>query len=162
YSETFYPFSSFGWSPLHSLETDRYHYIDAPKPELYDLTDDPGETHNIANEQPATVAILKDRLQKQLANNPFTGKEVTAGSLSPDAQEKLRALGYFGFRAAITPEQLKAGLADPKDKLWEFNAILKAQDAFQRGDDATAEILLAQVQEKDPNIYVIPFLLGES
>jgi len=32
YSETFYPFSSFGWSPLHALETSRYHYIDAPIP----------------------------------------------------------------------------------------------------------------------------------
>src|SRR6266576_2869196 len=38
YSETFYPFSSFGWSPLHALETSRYHYIDAPIPELYDVT----------------------------------------------------------------------------------------------------------------------------
>ncbi|MCI0351665.1 MAG: sulfatase, partial [Acidobacteriales bacterium] len=35
YSETFYPFSSFGWSPLHSLETSRYKYVDAPQPELY-------------------------------------------------------------------------------------------------------------------------------
>src|SRR5579864_5281608 len=44
YSETFYPFSSFGWSPLHALETSRYHYIDAPEPELYDVTTDPEET----------------------------------------------------------------------------------------------------------------------
>ena len=43
YSETFYPFSSFGWSPLHSLQTARYHYIAAPDPELYDLTADPDE-----------------------------------------------------------------------------------------------------------------------
>src|SRR5215469_2198883 len=41
YSETLYPFSSFGWSPLHALETVRYHYIDAPEPELYDLDADP-------------------------------------------------------------------------------------------------------------------------
>ena len=34
YSETFYPFSFFGWSPLHSLETMRYHYINAPQTEL--------------------------------------------------------------------------------------------------------------------------------
>jgi arylsulfatase A-like enzyme len=34
YSETFYPLNSFGWSPLHALETARYHYVDAPQPEL--------------------------------------------------------------------------------------------------------------------------------
>src|SRR5438552_4759666 len=43
YSETFYPFSSFGWSPLHALETSRYHYIDAPIPELFDVASDPEE-----------------------------------------------------------------------------------------------------------------------
>jgi tetratricopeptide (TPR) repeat protein len=74
----------------------------------------------------------------------------------------LHALGYFGFRAAVSAESLKQGLADPKDKLWEFNSILKAQDAFQRKDDDAAEALLTEVQKKDPQIYVIPFLLGES
>jgi len=162
YSETFYPFSSFGWSPLHALESEHFHYIDAPQPELYDLDADPGETHNIADQQPASVGVLKEKLRQHLAHNPFTQQASNGGSLSPDAQEKLRALGYFGFRAAISPEQIKAGLADPKEKLWEFNAILKAQDAFQRNDSDRAEALLNDVQARDPKIYVIPFLLGES
>src|SRR5258707_15350866 len=97
-----------------------------------------------------------------LPHNPFTRQDTSAGNLSPAAQEKLRALGYFGFRAAVSPESLKQGLADPKDKLWEFNSILKAQDAFQRKEDDKAEALLTEVQQKDPQIYVIPFLLGES
>jgi Tfp pilus assembly protein PilF len=162
YSETFYPFSSFGWSPLHALESERFHFIEAPKPELYDLEADPGETRNIAAEQPATVAVLREKLQALLARNPFTRQDAGAGNLSPDAQEKLRALGYFGFRTAVSPESLKQGLADPKDKLWEFNSILKATDAFQRKEDDQAEALLKEVQQKDPQIYVIPFLLGES
>jgi choline-sulfatase len=162
YSETFYPFSSFGWSPLHALESERFHFIEAPKLELYDLETDPGETRNIAAEQPATVAVLRGKLQALLTHNPFTRQDAGAGNLSPDAQEKLRALGYFGFRAAVSPESLKQGLADPKDKLWEFNSILKAEDAFQRKEDDQAEALLTEVQQKDPQIYVIPFLLGES
>src|SRR5882724_8112336 len=85
YSETFYPFSSFGWSPLHALESDRFHYIDAPQPELYDMEADPEETRNIAAQQPATVAVLKEKLQQRLAHNPFTRQDVNSGSLSPDA-----------------------------------------------------------------------------
>ncbi len=162
YSETFYPFSSFGWSPLHSLESERFHFIEAPKPELYDLETDPGETLNIVAEQPATVAVLREKMQALLARNPFTRQDAGAGNLSPDAQEKLRALGYFGFRAAVSAESLKQGLADPKDKLWEFNSILKAEDAFQRKQDDQAEAILTEVQQRDPQIYVIPFLLGES
>ena len=162
YSETFYPFSSFGWSPLHAVETSRFHYIEAPKAELYDVENDPGETRNIVAEQPATVAVLKEKTQQLLAHNPFASTGPARGNINPDAEEKLRALGYFGFRAAVSPEALAAGLPKPKDKLAEFNAILKAQDAFHRNDPEAAETLLAKVQEQDPKIYVVPFMLGES
>jgi len=167
YSETFYPFSSFGWSPLHALETSRYHYIDAPQSELYDLVADPEEKNNLAAaQQTAIVAVLKEKLKMRLQQRPFTPVDVGgrggSAQLSPDALEKLRALGYFGFRAAVSPESLKAGLANPQDKLWEFNTILKAEDALQQRDDDQAEALLRRVQEQDPGIYVIPFLLGES
>jgi len=162
YSETFYPFSSFGWAPLHALETDRFHYIDAPKPELYDLQADPAETKNIITEQPAAVTVLKEELQQLLARNPFAQTKNTSTGLSPDAQEKLRALGYFGFRAAVSPQTLAADLPDPKGKISEFNTILKSEDAFHEHDDDRAEALLLQVQQQDPQIYVIPFLLGES
>jgi arylsulfatase A-like enzyme/Flp pilus assembly protein TadD len=164
YSETFYPFSSFGWSPLRALESERFHYIDAPKPELYDLLADPGETHNLAASESATVAVFREKMQTLLAHNPFT-RQNTAANLNPDAQDKLRALGYFGFRAPSVdlPQQLAdSKLADPKEKLWEFNSILKAGDAFQLHEDDRADALLQQVQEKDPQIYVIPFMLGES
>src|SRR5207248_10218285 len=67
YSETFYPFSSFGWSPLRSLATSKYHYIDAPKPELYDLQNDPGEQHNLANEQLALRSEMQQSLQRRAA-----------------------------------------------------------------------------------------------
>ncbi len=106
--------------------------------------------------------MLREKTQTILSHNPFTRTDAAVENLSPDAQEKLRALGYFGFRAAISPDSLKQGLADPKDKLWEFNAILRAEDDFQRKQDDKAEALLTEVQQKDPQIYVIPFLLGES
>src|SRR5712691_4880972 len=104
YSETFYPFSSFGWSPLHALETSRYHYVDAPIPELYDVTSDPEEKNNVAAQQTATVAVLKDKLQVRLRNNPFKPDVDRTSQLSPDAVEKLRALGYVAYRSPVSPE----------------------------------------------------------
>ncbi|GAC1436608.1 MAG: hypothetical protein NVS1B11_19150 [Terriglobales bacterium] len=162
YSETLYTFSSFGWSPLHALETSRYQYIDAPEPELYDVVNDPEEKANLAPQQTAMVAVMKDKLQTLLNENPFKPETAGHSGLSLDADQKLRSLGYFGFRAAISLESIKGGLADPKDKLSEFNTILKAEDALQEREDDQAESLLRQVQEQDPDIYVIPFLLGES
>ena len=160
YSETFYPFSSFGWSPLHALETSRFHYIEAPEPELYDLTTDPEEKNNLASQQAATAAVLKDKITTLLRENPFTSSQAKS-EVSPDAAEKLRALGYVSYRSAVSPDALKKGLADPKSKLWEFNAILEAGDAFQVNDFSTGEDLLKRVQEKDPQMYIVPFMLGE-
>jgi tetratricopeptide (TPR) repeat protein len=150
------------------VQTARYHYIEAPTPELYDLSVDPAETNNIAPEQTATVGVLKDKLQQILKVNPFSN-EGSGGSapaqpkLNADAAEKLRALGYMAYHSPVSAEALASGkLADPKDKLWEFNTILKATDAFQSGDDDQAKSLLSTVREKDTNMYIVPFLMGET
>jgi len=162
YSETFYPFSSFGWSPLHSLETNRYHYIDGPDPELYDVTADPEEKSNLVPEQAAVVAVLKEKLKTCLQNRPFTATQTGIPELSPDAAEKLRSLGYVAYRSPVSSQALAAGLADPKTKLWEFNSILQAEDALRANDVAKGRSLLLQVREKDPAMYVVPFILGEA
>lgn len=162
YSETFYPFSSFGWSPLHGLETSRYHYIDAPEAELYDVIADPEEKRNLAPEQAAVVAVFKEKLKTRLQNHPFTPTQAASAQLSPDALEKLRSLGYAAYRSPLSAEALASDLPDPKSKLWEFNSILKAEDALQEGDVARAEEVLSPIQERDPKMYVIPFLLGEA
>jgi arylsulfatase A-like enzyme/tetratricopeptide (TPR) repeat protein len=161
YSETTYPFSLFGWSPLHGLQNERYHFIEAPKPELYDLASDPGETRNIADEKPAVVGVLREKLQKLLGRTPFQEPAGGTSNLSPEGQDKLRALGYFGFHASVSAEALKHGLPDPKDKVWEFSTIMKSEDAFQQKRGAEGEALLLEVQKKDPNIALVPFLLGE-
>ncbi len=162
YSETFYPFSSFGWSPLRSLETARYHYIDAPEPELYDLVADREEKNNVAREQAATVAVLKDKLkQRSQSRTSFPGAGESSG-LNPEAQEKLRALGYVAYRAPVSVEALAAGLPDPKSKIGEFNSILQAADSFKSGDFMKGEAVLSKVREADPRMYIVPFMLGEN
>jgi choline-sulfatase len=161
YSETFYPFSSFGWSPLHALQTSRYHFIEAPNPELYDLTVDLGEKNNIFSQQAATVSVLKDKLQKLLAQNPFRSTGAASG-MSPDAQQKLQALGYVSFRSPVAKDALGRGLPDPKGKIVEFNTILRAEDAFHAGNNEAGRKLLSEISASDPGMYIVPFLLGEA
>jgi arylsulfatase A-like enzyme/Tfp pilus assembly protein PilF len=173
YSETFYPFSSFGWSPLHALETDKHHYIEAPSSELYHLPDDPRETKNIVSDQNAVSAVLQSQLRQrwqvpgsetasECPTQAKLGWECDAASkLSPEAQEKLRALGYFAYRAPAAATVGRQPLPDPKDRLEEFNAILGAGDALESQHYAEAEELLAQLRQRDPNLYVVPYLEGE-
>ena len=162
YSETFYPLNSFGWSPLHALETARYHYVDAPQPELYDLSADPEEKNNLVASQGATASVLKEKLQSLLQRNPYKPPEGGNANLSPDALEKLRSLGYVAYHSPVSPEALAAGLPDPKTKLEEFNSILSAEDSFHANDFEKGEQLLTKVREQDPKMYIVPFMLGEA
>jgi len=161
YSETLYPFSSFGWSPLHSLQTKQYHFIAAPEPELYDIVQDPGEKNNLVEQQPAIVAVMKSKIRQRVEHNPFQLRSSGTTGLNPASSEKLRALGYVVYEAPAFNPTTSHGLADPKSKLREFNAILRAQDAFHAGDYETAQTLLADVQMQDPEMYLLPFMKGE-
>jgi tetratricopeptide (TPR) repeat protein len=48
YAESRYGRSRFGWSDLASMSDGRFHYIRAPREELYDLQRDPNERENVA------------------------------------------------------------------------------------------------------------------
>jgi hypothetical protein len=43
------PLTAYGWSPLEGMFDGRFKLIVAPRPELYDLAADPGETRNLLN-----------------------------------------------------------------------------------------------------------------
>ena len=162
YSETSYPFSSFGWSPLHAIENSRYHYIESPEPELYDLVADPEEKHNLVQQQTAVVSVLKEKLQQLQHDNPFVSGQAGNTGITADAQEKLRALGYVASRSPVTPESLGKRLPDPKGKLEQFNSILKATDAFRVGDFSEGEKLLDNVRQTDPQVSAVHYMLGEA
>ncbi len=47
YAETLFPYYNFEWSPLFAFRSATAKYIDAPRPEFYDLQTDPGERTNL-------------------------------------------------------------------------------------------------------------------
>src|SRR5437773_12417813 len=63
YAESYYPRNTFGWHELRALITSQYQYVDAPRPELYDLERDPNQTHNLMASQSAVAAALQDELR---------------------------------------------------------------------------------------------------
>ena len=163
YSESFYSFSSFGWSPVRTINNRSYQFIEAPKPELYDLRSDPEEKQNLIAEQPAVASVLDQELKNVVAH--YAPKDSPAGGtsqLDAAAVEKLRALGYMAYRSPVSAEALAAGLSDPKDKISDFNTLLEGIDAGKLGDLDRERKLLTQVQETNPDMYLIPFLLGET
>lgn len=52
------------WKLIHALEPD-FHF--KPEVELYNLLKDPGENHNVAQEEPEVAAMLESRMQAWIA-----------------------------------------------------------------------------------------------
>src|SRR4029077_21283350 len=97
YAETFLPRLHFNWSELRGVETKNYHFIDSPQPELYDLTNDPGETQNLYQNKKAVGEEMRARLTA-LIRQYSAGQELAEKTgLDPALMERLKSLGYAGF-----------------------------------------------------------------
>jgi len=112
YAETFYPKWHFGWSELKSVRVGDWKYIDAPKPELFDLRADVAEKRNAIDARGALANGLSTELSRLQSG---FGAAASAEAPTPDAETlaRLRSLGYVGI-AAPTPGVRGA---DPKDML---------------------------------------------
>ena len=119
YAESLLPLLHYGWSDLRTLREGRWKYIQAPRPELYDLEEDPGELRNLAEAQPARAeafrAALARRLESERAAAP-AGRD----AVPPELLEKLGAMGYLGAGA---PGPGPTTGADPKDQIGEYKVL---------------------------------------
>ena len=128
----------YGWAPLRGLRTGRYKLIEAPKLELYDLALDPGETRNLVGSQPALVAELRERLSRLAHRMQAPDPARSTGSVSPEAQEKLQALGYVGGgsdasrRAPFPAPEALAVMKNPADQTLVLNIVNVAQEQLRK------------------------------
>src|SRR5437868_4872731 len=96
YAETFLPRLHFNWSELRSIESEKYQFIEAPKPELYDLAKDPAETQNLYAEKKAVAEELRASLRKLISQYSAGHELAEMTALDPALMERLKSLGYAG------------------------------------------------------------------
>jgi arylsulfatase A-like enzyme/Flp pilus assembly protein TadD len=161
YSETFYP-TQFGASSLRSLRQPNAKFIEAPKPELYKVDQDPGELINIHTQNQALANQLKNRLAE--LTNTLSDKGPEKGSQLPmrsEELEKLGALGYIGGPArAATTGSGSISLADPKDRVEIFQLLSEAGRNAATGRCPQAERQFTEAIQKAPGVSTAYFLLG--
>jgi choline-sulfatase len=149
YAESFAPLLDFGWSALRTIRRLDWKYVAAPKPELYDLKNDPAETRNLVAEQPARAADFKRQV------DAMSTAELTASGAAPDlsaaasaqadreARARLQALGYASGRPAPAGDR-----PDPKDRRELAARIARVASGELQG--TALERTLREIIREDP------------
>jgi tetratricopeptide (TPR) repeat protein len=155
------PLLHFGWSDLRVVREGRWKYIQAPRPELYDLDADPEERQDLSAAQPARVQAMRAGLARILQQE--RAARTGGGAASDELLEKLGALGYVG---AGGPAETATPGADPKDKVQEFRAvnslIREGLLALQAGDAATAARTLREVLGRGISSFEVHYHLARA
>ncbi|HEX9638442.1 MAG TPA: sulfatase-like hydrolase/transferase [Acidobacteriota bacterium] len=159
YAETLAPRLMHGWGELRAVFQGPLKYVYGPRPELYDLEQDPDELHNLIAERPAQAQELEASLRKFVRR--YAG-ETAAAHQEVDAEtlRKFAALGYLssqGERPAAGPEELRAGGQPPQDRVGDISLMsetkeLLGQRRFLEARDGAQKLL-----DREP---LNPFYLG--
>jgi len=160
YAETFLPRLHFNWSELRSVETEKYHYIQAPKPELYDLSKDPDEKENLYSQKKAVAEELQARLTSLVDRYSASHEMAEKTGLDPALMERLKSLGYAGFSGGGNSTEKSEALPDPKDRLQQYLLISDALSESQHGEYESSTAKLTQVLKTDPDSVPVHYLLG--
>jgi len=145
YSETLLPRLYFGWHDLRAITDGEEKFIEAPREELYELGADPAEQTNLAQDLPDRTDDLRAVLEDWIASSEAgaIGAEVAADDA--DRAAGLRALGYLNVGGG------GAGLADPKDKIEVYAAMMLALGAWELGDTERALAIIDEQIAADPD-----------
>ena len=162
YAETLVPLLQFGWSDLRVIREGRFKYVQAPRPELYDLREDPGERRDLAREQASRAEAMRAALARVLDRERQARRE---GGPAP-AQEIIEKLGALGYVGASGPAETATPGADPKDKIEEFRVvnslIREALLAYHAQDSATSVRKLRQVLARGIESFEVHYYLGRA
>lgn len=154
YSESLYPRIHFSWSELASLSDSRYEYIEAPRPELYELQSDPGELRDLSGTRSDSFRSRRHELEAIVRILPPSSP--AAGGTS-DEVARLGSLGYVSARTHGS-----GPLPDPKDRvetLRKYKLVFRL--FYERRDEETIS-LAREILAKDPAILSVSRMLASS
>jgi arylsulfatase A-like enzyme len=148
--ESHFPFLHYNWSEMYGMVNSQYKYIQAPKPELYDLFKDLPELTNIAEQNPKLLKEFDFKVEEfKKQNRSKLVLEARGAELDEQTRRQLEALGYAGGIANLDPERAKT--KNPKDFTGLLNILASMNNDHIAG---RYKLLLAKsetVLDQDPD-----------
>jgi arylsulfatase A-like enzyme/Tfp pilus assembly protein PilF len=153
YFESLYAQEEMGGAPLMGLLAGGWKYFDLPRPEFYDIKNDPGEKVNLVSTQAAYADRLKARLKDSGAQSPGRKGE-TVRTMSAEERRRLESLGYV---AAASSRPAGGGLTDPKDLIAAWTENLLGKSSLEAGEVKEAEAHFQRSIELNP-VFFSPYV----
>ncbi len=152
YSETYYTNLLMGWSPLRSIRTGQFKWIDAPSAEFYNLSTDPKENKNLYNNG-SVPPSMKREMDRVASVKPVAPQDIQT---DPEVRERLASLGYVTGSSSIPAGSTTF---DPKNGIQTWSKIEAAVTSAQVGKLSEAEKGLKDaLQEQPDNVIAQKFL----
>ena len=125
---------------------DRHHYIDGPKPELYEIARDPREVADTVLADGGVARSMKKELQG------YPADFVSPGRVDPDVAERLKALGYLSGAVPTSDEEV---LPNPRDRIHVHEKLKDASRLAAQGQDAEALTVLRSLRAEDVGSFEV-------
>jgi len=144
YSESMKTKLFYSGSGLKAVRTRDAKFIWAPRPELYDLRTDPGETHNLLAGQTDSPLFFTYRNELEKRVRDILGRSLTsveAANPNAEAKEQIQSLGYLsGANGEAKPGTVDQEMSlegfDPKDLVDVSMGAREIQNGFyDRGEE---------------------------
>jgi arylsulfatase A-like enzyme len=159
--ETDYPLR-FGWEPLRSVRAGGFKFIEAPRPELYDLHADPGELTNRYQLSDATVQKFRGMLAEIKGN-----ASATASNL-PDPKDKIDEQNLLHTAMMASDDNRTGEARQALEKVLQLDpksptALRQLGELeFHSGDYTRAAEHLKQAREVRPEDSTAAFYEGQA
>ena len=160
YIETLYPKTYMNWSELRGMRTDRWKFILAPRPELYDLERDPGEKENVIARHPAEADHLQKKIW-EIIGPAARDQKLSYTPLNRETRQELESLGYV---SAGTPREIVLNMTgpDPKDRLSTLTAMRQYNHFMKLRAYAQAARAVEAAVRNDPTNPLVRLYLAAS
>lgn len=163
FAESHVPQIEFGWSGLRAIVRGGHKYIDAPRPELYALTD-AAEARDLSKSDAARARDEAEALDALVKRGAALGPEHAAAAMTAEQSEALRGLGYMASGAPRDPNTalVDRHATDPKDRAEFMLRFDEALAMVRMNDTAQALPVFRELLKTEPKNHGLLFEYGQA
>lgn len=154
YSESLSPRLSHGCGELRALYRGSLKYIHGPRPELFDLYEDPGELRDLSAERAGDFESMRAALETFVVEHASDAAASAAHEVDEETRARLEALGYLdagGEGAEAVEETLRDDGAVPQDRVGDINLNSRLRQQLGAGQFGAARLTAERLVEAAPD-----------